>query len=72
VPLYEAHAEGATLWGLELIVDQQLAGALMWIPAGLVYSAAALVLFFAWLRSADQAAVRRDEAGWISLDAGRF
>lgn len=72
VPLYDAHAEGAALWGIDLIIDQQIAAALMWVPAGVVYSAAALVLFFAWLRSADQAATRRDGAGWISLGTQRF
>jgi len=63
VPLYEAHAEGAALSGIDLIADQQVAAALMWVPAGLVYSAAALASFFAWLRSADQAATRRDGQG---------
>ncbi len=56
VPLYAAHSEGTALWGLDLLVDQQVAGALMWVPAGLVYSAAMLVLFLAWLSRAERAA----------------
>jgi putative membrane protein len=59
VPLYPAHSEGTALWGIDLLVDQQVAGALMWVPAGLVYSGAMLVLFLAWLRRADRVASRR-------------
>jgi cytochrome c oxidase assembly factor CtaG len=34
--------------------DQQLAGLLMWIPAGLAFAAGALFLFAAWLRQSDR------------------
>jgi putative membrane protein len=34
--------------------DQQLAGLLMWVPAGLVTAAGGLVLFAAWLRESDR------------------
>jgi putative membrane protein len=34
--------------------DQQLAGLLMWIPAGLIFAAGALVLFARWLRESDR------------------
>jgi putative membrane protein len=66
-PWYPAHAPGAELWGMDLLVDQQLAGALMWIPAGLVYTAAILVLFLAWLRKADRAVSHRERHGWDPL-----
>jgi cytochrome c oxidase assembly factor CtaG len=46
---YPAHAAGAALWGMSALDDQQLAGLLMWIPAGLVYLGAAGVLCAAWL-----------------------
>jgi len=36
--------------GLTPLEDQQLAGLLMWVPAGLVFAAGALFLFAAWLR----------------------
>ncbi len=36
--------------------DQQLAGLLMWVPAGLVFVAGGLVLFAAWLRESDRRA----------------
>ena len=34
--------------------DQQLAGLLMWVPAGLIFAAGGLVLFAAWLRESDR------------------
>jgi putative membrane protein len=40
--------------GLNALEDQQLAGLLMWIPAGLVLAAGGLVLFAAWLRESDR------------------
>jgi putative membrane protein len=46
---YPAHAEGAALWGLTALEDQQLAGLVMWVPAGLVYVIAAGLLCAAWL-----------------------
>lgn len=52
-PLYSAHAAGARTWGLSALQDQQLAGVIMWIPAGVVYLAAMSLLFIRWLRSMD-------------------
>lgn len=58
-PFYPIHAAGAARWGLSLIEDQQLAGLIMWIPAGFAYLAAILVLFVQWLRAAERRAQRR-------------
>ena len=41
--------------GLTPLEDQQLAGLLMWIPAGLAFVVGALFLFAAWLRQSDRA-----------------
>ncbi len=49
VPWYPSHRPWTTAFGLTPLEDQQLAGLLMWIPAGLVYLAAAAVLFLQWL-----------------------
>lgn len=57
-PWYPAYAGGAAAWGLSPLDDQQLAGLIMWIPAGVVYLVAAGALFVAWL----QAEERRDDA----------
>jgi len=40
--------------GLTPLEDQQLAGLLMWVPAGLSFAAAGLFLFAAWLRHSDR------------------
>lgn len=45
VPFYELYASSATP-----LADQQLAGALMWIPSGVISLGAAAALFVAWLR----------------------
>lgn len=42
--LYPDATAGAPLWGLTPLEDQQLAGVVMWVPAGLVYLLAGLVL----------------------------
>jgi putative membrane protein len=39
---------------LSPLEDQQLAGLLMWVPAGLVFVAGGLALFAAWLRESDR------------------
>jgi len=40
--------------GLTPLEDQQLAGLLMWVPAGLTFVAGGLILFAAWLRQSDR------------------
>jgi len=59
---YPAHAAGAAAWGLTPLQDQQLAGLIMWVPAGLVYVGAAAALFLAWLREAERRVARREAA----------
>jgi putative membrane protein len=46
-PIYAAHTAS---WGLTPLEDQQLAGVIMWVPAGLAYLAAALVVAASWLK----------------------
>jgi putative membrane protein len=48
-PLYPVHAEGVAAWQMTLLQDQQLAGVIMWIPAGSVYLAAVCFLFVRWI-----------------------
>lgn len=50
---YGAYTDTTAAWGLTPLADQQLAGAIMWIPAGIVYVVVAMVLLSAWLRAAD-------------------
>lgn len=60
-PLYTDHAAGVAAWGLTLIEDQQLAGLIMWIPAGAIYIGAAIWLFVRMLQDSERTgfAVRR-------------
>jgi cytochrome c oxidase assembly factor CtaG len=53
-PWYSGYATTTTPWGLEPLADQQLAGVIMWIPAGLVYLAAGLALLVAWVRATER------------------
>ncbi len=43
-PLYAVHAEGARVWDVSPLSDQQLAGALMWSPPALLY-----IVVMGWL-----------------------
>ena len=50
-PLYEIHQTAPMAWGLLPLADQQLAGLLMWVPAGLPYAIfAALVARRGWVQ----------------------
>ncbi len=57
---YEPSAGLASGNGLSALEDQQLGGLIMWIPAGLIYLAAALSLASRWLEDAAVRARRRD------------
>jgi putative membrane protein len=53
--LYEVHGAGAHLWGLTPLQDQQLAGVIMWIPAGFVYLVTMAALFVPWFARMESA-----------------
>ncbi len=54
-PWYAIYLPRTAAWGMTPMQDQQLAGLIMWIPAGVVYSAAGIAVFLAWLTRAEQA-----------------
>jgi putative membrane protein len=54
VPLYPVYAAPAAARGTDLLEDQQLAGLLMWIPAGIVMTLLGIALFAAWLGEAER------------------
>jgi putative membrane protein len=43
-PLYAIHLTAPLAWGLSPLADQQLAGLLMWVPAGLPFAVVGGVL----------------------------
>lgn len=72
-PWYRAYSTTTQAWGLAPLADQQLAGAIMWVPAGAVHVAAGVALLLAWLRAAEadaaarEAAAARPSGGAVSL-----
>ena len=57
--LYPVYSDSTASWGLTPLEDQQLGGLIMWVPAGLVYILAALVMFAGWLRESERRAIKR-------------
>jgi putative membrane protein len=58
-PWYVEHVRGMAVWGLTALEDQQLAGLIMWVPASLVYLAAAAFCFVRWLEIDDRVTSRQ-------------
>lgn len=58
--LYQAQTATAADWGLTPLEDQQLAGIIMWVPAGTIYAGAALALLTIWIRQSGAAGRQRD------------
>ncbi|RMF90288.1 MAG: cytochrome c oxidase assembly protein [Nitrospinota bacterium] len=48
-PLYPYYQGVPRLWGLSVLDDQRLGGAIMWIPGGMMYVLAVVILVAAWL-----------------------
>lgn len=51
---YPAYAATTSAWGLTPLQDQQLGGAIMWVPSGVVFIVVALVLMARWLSESDR------------------
>jgi putative membrane protein len=58
--LYQAQTATAAAWGLTPLEDQQLAGIIMWVPAGTIYAGAALALLTIWIRPSAATGRHRD------------
>jgi cytochrome c oxidase assembly factor CtaG len=58
--LYQPQTAAALEWGLTPLEDQQLAGLIMWVPAGTIYAGAALALTTIWIRQSGSDPRRRD------------
>lgn len=54
-PLYPSYVRAPRVWGFTPMLDQELAGLLMWIPGSLVFFGVLTVIFIRWLN--------RDEYG---------
>jgi putative membrane protein len=51
---YPAYAATSSIWGLTPLEDQQLGGAIMWVPSGVVFIAIAMALMGKWLAESDR------------------
>jgi cytochrome c oxidase assembly factor CtaG len=60
---YQVYGLPARQWHLDALADQQLAGLLMWIPAGVIFVVLGLALFAAWLGESER------RAGYGTVDA---
>lgn len=56
---YHTYEGRTVLLGLTPVEDQQIAGLLMWVPGGVLFTLIGLALFAAWLGEAEARAVRR-------------
>lgn len=52
--IYPIYQQTTAQWGLDAIEDQQLAGLIMWIPAGVLMTILGVALFAAWLGEAER------------------
>lgn len=52
--LYIAQTQDAAAWGLTPLEDQQLAGMIMWMPAGTIYAGAAMTMLALWIRGSSE------------------
>jgi cytochrome c2 len=59
-PWYTAYGGRGAAWGLSPLADQQLAGLIMWVPAGVAYLVAGLAMVAASMRESGRRAVRRE------------
>ncbi len=60
LPWYPEYADGAALWHLTPLGDQQLAGLIMWVPASAAYLVAALAVMRRWLQDSEWAVIERE------------
>ena len=52
-PWYDSYLATTRPWGLDPLQDQQLAGVIMWVPSGWIYTLTALSMVVAWIRSSE-------------------
>jgi putative membrane protein len=55
-PWFGAHRVTTAAWGLSPLDDQRLAGGIMWVPGGVVYTLAALVVLVGWFERGERGA----------------
>jgi putative membrane protein len=75
-PWYPEYVARGAAWygaGMGALEDQQIAGLIMWVPAGIAYLVAALLLLAAWMRQSEARVVayqNTSDAGMLVRGAG--
>ena len=59
-PLYPVYALEQSASGLDALQDQQLAGLIMWVPGGLLFTLLSAWFFLAWFKALEDRAARQD------------
>ena len=59
-PWYSTYALSAPNWELSALQDQQLAGLIMWMPGGAVFTLLTIGYFAAWLRALEKRSEKRE------------
>ena len=68
--LYQAYLPSTASWGLSPLEDQQLGGLIMWVPAGLIYIIAGLVLCAGWIRESEKSVVTDKQTSYDLSEVG--
>jgi putative membrane protein len=63
---YPIHAARTSFWNICALADQQLAGLIMWVPAGAALLVIGLALFAVWLRESERRTARSERARLIA------
>jgi cytochrome c oxidase assembly factor CtaG len=69
-PLYTYYETVPRLWGLSVLEDQMLGGAIMWIPGGMMYALTAIILLARLLDQEEQQTSRQARNPLHSLEHG--
>ena len=70
-PWYSSYGASASGLGLDPLSDQQLAGLLMWIPGGLLYTGIGLWLLTDWIRGQDAITASFERPSRVSVPVSR-
>jgi cytochrome c oxidase assembly factor CtaG/cytochrome c2 len=69
-PLYAAYnAAGTAQWGMTPLEDQQLGGIIMWVPGGIPYVLAGLLLSLRWMKASGMRTRERERARGLSAQS---
>ncbi len=61
-PWYPFYENRAAVWGFTALADQHLAGVIMWVPAGFIYTAVGLDRLWRWLAAIERRSAEGHQA----------